>query len=88
MRKNIFLFIDGIVSIVFSLFCFGNSKGDYIARYTYGADAYTGIQNAAAETGMNVMTLTEYVSRGFGFVLIVAGIALIAAALPLKKSED
>lgn len=49
----------GILAIVFATHCFNPDISYYISyvrHETYGGDAYTGIQNAAADTANNIRT--------------------------------
>lgn len=90
--KNILLIFVGIVSIGLSVSCFISDTGDYVSEEFYGGDAYTGIQHAAAETGQNVRALTVIVSKGFGSVLLIYGMTLIAigvsGAIQKKEKSD
>ena len=70
--------ISGIVSIVFSFVVFGMSNGSFENSKKYGGDAYTGMQNATAQTANNVQDLCELVQTGIGGLLLVVGLALIA----------
>jgi len=89
MVKNILLILVGIVSIGLSISCFNADTGDYVSRESYGGDAYTGIQHAAAETGQNVRALAKITSKGFGSVLLISGMTLIVLGIPgAKKKED
>lgn len=74
----------------------GNYSGRYVARQTYGGDAYTGIQNAAADTAFNVQqtndilnSMHKTIAFGFGSILIVIGLALcvFGVALLIKKEQ-
>ena len=69
--------INGFASVVLGIICFCLDTGRYVSRETYGGDAYTGIQNAAAATGSNVQSLAAIVKFGLGALLIVFGIALV-----------
>ena len=71
--------------------------GKYVSRQTYGGDAYTGIQNAAADTAWNVEAGNEILNKiydavcfGFGALLLVIGLALIGVGVCclLKKEEE
>lgn len=67
----------GIIAAILGFICFSKQDaGSYLMDYTYGGDAYTGIQNAAAGTGRNVNALTDVVAFGFGCVNLVLGMAL------------
>lgn len=72
MKKlsNIVGIISGMISIVFSFVVKGMSIGYYEQNYTYGGDAYTGIQNASAQAANNVQDLADLVRTGiYGFLL-------------------
>lgn len=69
--------ISGILSIIFGIIMFSKDIGYYEASYSYGGDAYTGIQNAAAQTANNVKALSEITKNGFGFFLIAVGLIAI-----------
>ena len=43
----------------------------------YGGDAYTGIQNAAAQTANNIRYLAEIIQIGLGGILLIAGLLII-----------
>ena len=69
---------SGLLSIILGLVACGFSDGGYEMSNTYGGDAYTGIQNAAAQTANNVETLAGIVKFGVASLLIVLGIAISA----------
>ena len=83
---GLLLSVTGIISIIFGAVC-GEAHmpgGVQATEYTYGGDAYTGIQNAAAQTANNVRHLSydidalkDVVTEGFRFVLIITGLVLI-----------
>ena len=79
MKKlsNIVGIISGLISIVFSFVVKGMSIGSYEWSYTYGGDAYTGIQNASAQAANNVQDLADLVRTGIFAFLLVFGLALI-----------
>ena len=79
MKKlsNIVGIISGMISIVFSFVVKGMSIGYYEQNYTYGGDAYTGIQNASAQAANNVQDLADLVRTGIYGFLLVFGLALI-----------
>ena len=84
----------GLMAIIFAIVVFASagstvtgSTGTYTSYSFYGGDAYTGIQQAAADTARNVKTLAEIVLSGFrsvsrgngaGYILLVMGFGLIA----------
>ncbi len=99
MKKgiNIVGIISGVLSIIFSFVVKGMPIGLYELSKTYGGDAYTGIQNAAAQTAVNVYYLADLVRTGLFALLLVLGIALICFFLSrmnidvkvvVKKADD
>lgn len=68
----------GLISVICSFMFFSAWTGSTISLYSYGGDAYTGIQNAAAYSGSNVYYLSEICAKGFGILLLVLGLAMIA----------
>ncbi len=78
----------GIICIIFSFAAFSGdaaiSSGTYTNHSVYGGDAYTGIQNAAADTANNVVklgsgieALYDKISQVGGFILLIAGALII-----------
>lgn len=99
MKKgiNIVGIISGVLSIIFSFVVKGMPIGLYELSETYGGDAYTGIQNAAAQTAVNVYYLADLVRTGLFALLLVLGIALICfflsrmdidVKLVVKKADE
>lgn len=84
--KKICYLLSGVVSTILGIVCYVMNTGSYESSETYGGDAYTGIQNAAAQTANNVQYLTAAVKFGFGSVLLIAGFVLIIYALTSGKS--
>ena len=76
-KKNLGV-IAGILSIFFGVLIFFMDTGSLENPEYYGGDAYTGIQQAAAQTADNVKALSDICRCGFASVLIVAGFAMIA----------
>lgn len=70
--------MSGFLSIIFGACVSAMSTGSVELNERYGGDAYTGIQNAAAQTANNVRQLTGVVRAGISWSLIVFGIAMIA----------
>ena len=94
---NIVGIISGVLSIIFSFVVKGMPIGLYEFSETYGGDAYTGIQNAAAQTAVNVYYLADIVRTGLFAFLLVFGIALICfflsrmdidVKLVVKKADE
>lgn len=68
--------VSGIASIISGISLKGYSTGSIEISSKYGGDAYTGIQNAAAQTANNVIDLAEIVQDGVSSALIILGIAV------------
>ncbi len=83
------LLLTGIIAIILAIVCWhkGNNVDDYlhmgraISPETYGGDAYTGMQNAAAQAATNLYFLNgnlAYVMEGMydciGYVLFTIGL--------------
>lgn len=77
MRRVVFILI-GIGAIVCAFFCATADIGSFEMSQVYGGDAYTGIQQAAAQTANNVKDLTELVSFFSASLLGVIGLICIA----------
>lgn len=73
---NIIGLLSGILSAIFGFVVFGFETGHNESSSIYGGDAYTGIQNAAAQTANNVHELAEIVKFGAGSLLLVVGIVV------------
>lgn len=74
------------IAIAIVAFTFANKiddmgNGDYVSSSRYGGDAYTGIQNAAAETGCNVYKGSQIVQKGFKYTFILVGLGFMAIGL-------
>ncbi len=86
-NKKIFFIVIGVVAIALGVVCFILDTGSYERNTSYGGDAYTGIQNAAAQTANNVMCLAIIAKFGFGSILVVTGLSLIAFASTIKTTD-
>lgn len=81
--------ISGVLSIIFGFVVMGSPTGYWESSSSYGGDAYTGIQNAAAQTANNVQDLAELTAQGLGFLLIALGMFAICYFLvKLQKKND
>lgn len=70
---------SGLLSILFAFVArFGGKTLYYVSSSSYGGDAYTGIQNAAATTANNLKSFDENIGLIASLIFIVAGLALIA----------
>lgn len=93
MAKNIrtiILIVIGVISIGLSIRCFSFKELSSQPKSVYGGDAFTGIQNAGAQTSENVMELAKIVQFGFGSVLLVAGLGFLGVGLttPMTRKSD
>ena len=79
--KQILFGLVGLISTILSFVCFGLDTGSWESSKTYGGDAYTGIQNAAAQAANNVQDAAAIMKFGFGSVLLIAGLTLILFAV-------
>lgn len=73
---NVIGLLSGILSAILGFVVFGLDTGSWENPSSYGGDAYTGIQNAAAQTANNVQDLTEIIKFGVASLLIIVGIAI------------
>lgn len=81
--------ISGILSFIFGIVMFVQKTGYMEYDKQYGGDAYTGIQNAAAQTASNVKNLAEATKNGFAFLLIAIGlIAICYFAMKLNNKGN
>ena len=69
--------VVGFVAILLGACVHGMKTGSFESSYQYGGDAYTGIQNAAAQNANNIKYLAEIVKTGMTFGLCVFGVALM-----------
>lgn len=83
-----FFAVIGIVAIVLAVVCLLMSSGSHESYKTYGGDAYTGMQQAAAQTANNIQDLIAVVKFGFSSVLLVTGLLSLAYAKGGKKEEQ
>ena len=67
----------GVLSIIFGFVLRSASTGLYEVSTEYGGEAYTGIQNAAAQTANNVIDLAQVVRDGISCLLIAVGLIVI-----------
>ena len=84
---KVFGIILGILSIVISLSVFSGTVGYYENAQKYGGDAYTGIQNAAAQTANNIKYLGETLQVGLAGLLLVQGLAMFLGALCIQPKK-
>lgn len=87
--RRLFIVV-GIVAIILAICCANKFVPTAsMLMETYGGDAYTGIQNAAAKTANTVCYLADVTRFGFSSVLSVMGLMSIAYGLgDIKKKEE
>ena len=87
---SIVLCAIAVVSLIFGIVCLSLDTGSYESDRSYGGDAYSGIQQAAACTARNVQTLIENINTISGLSFIVLALILaykgVFGLLPEKKS--
>lgn len=80
--------LSGALSILLGIIEMVKGTGSFAHTESYGGDAYTGIQHAAANTANNVQDLAEICKFGFGALLIVLGLAMICFfSMKMSNSE-
>ena len=84
-NKKIIFVIIGIISIILAIVCSGEGTGYSELAKTYGGDAYTGIQQAAAQTANNVKAVGYIIRFGFSAILAVMGLLSIAYGITAEK---
>ena len=78
INKNLVFALIGVVAIILAIVCSTMSIGGYESNEVYGGDAYTGIQQAAAQAANNVQDLADIAKFGFSSLLAVIGLICIA----------
>lgn len=86
-NKNLVFALIGIIAIILAIVCACLNDGYYEANEVYGGDAYTGIQQAAAQTANNVQYLADIARFGFSSVLAVIGLICIAYGIFCKPVD-
>lgn len=86
--KKIAYIAIGLAAIIFAVTISSADPGSFESSLTYGGDAYTGIQNAAAQTANNIKDLSYIVRAGFSYLLSIIGLLSIAYGLFCKEKPD
>lgn len=82
--KGVILIVIGIVALVISSNI--SIPGSTESKESYGGDAYTGIQNAAAQTATNVYQVGNGIEELYNQIMMFTGIAFIGIGiLPFVK---
>ncbi len=77
-----------LIAFIASMNMFDSYTGGYESSERYGGDAYTGIQNAAAQTANNVEQLSTIVSEGFGWLFLLSSFTMFACGLYQVVRKD
>ena len=70
-----------LIAFTFSSEISSSYTGSWEESLAYGGDAYTGIQNAAAQTANNVTYVGDILAEGFSYLFLLAGFILLACGL-------
>lgn len=71
----------GLLAVILGLSAYGLKTDYYESNSAYGGDAYTGIQNAAAQTANNVRYVTEAIASVGGSILLITGLVLMVVGV-------
>lgn len=69
--------ILGIVVIIIGLTAFNDTYTDTVSKESYGGDAYTGIQQACAQTATNTYYIYEIIQTSSKIFFVALGIFII-----------
>lgn len=83
--KTIFFVLVGLLSMALSICCFNLEVGDKVSMQYFGGDAYTGMQQASAHAANNILLLAKIVKIGFGSLLLILGLGMIALGLTFYR---
>lgn len=78
--------LTGIVSLILGIITFTMTTGSYEWSETYGGDAYTGIQNAAAQAANNAFYTGKMMRFAMGSLLVVIGLFIVFYFITKIKS--
>lgn len=70
---------SGLLSLIYGFILKGKTYPiQYTSRGTYGGDAYTGIQNAAADTSSNLIVIVAILRDALSMLFIIIGLAILS----------
>lgn len=70
---------SGLLSLIYGFILKGKTYPiQYTSRGTYGGDAYTGIQNAAADTSSNLIIIVSILRDTLSMLFIIIGLAILS----------
>lgn len=81
---KVFGIILGVATIALAIAVFSQGVGYYENNISYGGDAYTGIQNAAAQSANNVKYVGEMIRFALGSQMLVMGLAMLLGSLCIR----
>ena len=84
---KIFGIILGVATIVLAIIVFSKSVGYSESNQSYGGDAYTGIQNAAAQAANNVKYVGEMLRFALGSQMLVMGLGMLLGSLCIRTKD-
>ena len=87
LALKIFGIALGVGALIAAVYIFFMNNGGYENYVSYNGDAYTGIQNAAAQTANNVHFLADIVKTGFGSLFAILGVGLIGGSLCINTKK-
>ncbi len=85
LKRIVFLAI-GILAIILAIVCACADTGAYESAKYYGGDAYSGIQQAAAQTANNLIDVATIAKFGFSSLLAIIGLLSAAYGLFFKEN--
>ena len=77
----------GVLTIILAIVVFTQNVGYYESSHSYGADAYTGIQNASAQAANNVKYVGEMIRFAMGSMMLVMGLAMVLGSLCIRTEK-
>ena len=81
------LIVLALASFLAAILIFGMNTGYYESNISYGGDAYTGIQNAAAQTANNITYMAEILRGSFGTLFALLGGGLLSTGLCINTKK-
>lgn len=78
----------GIIVLILGLTIVTQDHGSYGNYYTFGADFYTEVQNAAAKAASNIYHVYQLIAKSTGYLLISLGLTDICIFGSKLKAAD
>lgn len=80
-RLRVFCILLSLLAFLFAILVFDLDPGSYESNHSYGGDAYTGIQNAAAQAANNVQDVGRLLRTALGYGFLLQGAILLSVAI-------